>query len=248
MVKVGVMRHFFIQEGGLLPDFCYEALRAAEFENWREPGSVAVHRVESAGLAPIYRGTPIGSVEFVSSFSMSRGLVPDHPRPLNIPEVLVPREFTSRKIWKGVIEDPGNLPSMVFAKSALRYKGFSGMVASIDLPAIIATHGALDLSEEVEFSDEWRAFVHAGRLVGLHCYSGLFERVPSREFLSRAMQALSAGVPSLRSYTLDVGFIGDTEAVVEVHPFVSCGLYGFRDYRVLLSMFEQGYKSFLVTK
>lgn len=239
------MHHFHVQKSRVLPDFCYEALRAAEYQNWLSPGSVVVHLVED--ISPVARGVPIGSVEFVAAFAMASGGLASPPRPLNVPHALVGREFSRRPIWKGVAVDtiPRDLPAVVFAKSASRYKGFSGMVSRDQLEQALAEHGTLDLSAEVEFEDEWRAFVHAGRLVGLHCYSGLFSRVPSRDFLGRAMESLGASMHSLRSYTLDVGFIGESEAVVEVHPFVSCGLYGFRDYRVLLSMFEQGYKWFL---
>lgn len=207
-----------------------------------EPGSISVRSVETAAIAPAYPGTPIGSFEFVSAFSRARG----YPlaAPLNVPIALATKDFAGRKIWKGVSTPLCNLPARVFAKSASVYKGFSGVVRAQDIPSIVREHGLLDLSEEVEFGDEWRAFVHLGRLVGLHCYSGLFERVPSRQFIDISIEVMGKTMPSLRSYTLDVGFIGASEAVVEVHPFVACGLYGFRDYRVLLSMFEHGYKAF----
>jgi hypothetical protein len=241
------MRHFFIQNGDNLPDFCYEAFRAAEYANWLDPGSVAVHRIRDAGFVPLYPGTPIGSVEFVSAVAMSGGAVSSSPQPLNVPGPLVLNGFAGRRIWKAVLSPPSGLPKSVFVKSALIYKGFSGVVPSSALFEMFEKYGPLDLSEEVEFGDEWRAFVHAGKLVGLHCYSGLFERVPSRHFIGSAIDVLAKDLPTLKSYTIDVGFIGESEAVVEVHPFVACGLYGFRDYRILLNMFEQGYKSFLTT-
>ena len=242
------MRHFFIQDDMILPDFCYEAFRAAEYANWLEPGSVAVHRIKDVAFAPLYPGVPIGSVEFVSTFSLSRGLVSTAPQPLNVPSALASPAFAARLIWKTVSAPVPGLPAKVFVKSSRYYKGFCGVIASADLPSTLAEHGSLDLSEEVEFDDEWRAFIHGGKLVGLHCYSGLFQRVPSRRFLDCAIDVLAESLPTLRTYTLDVGFIGEAEAVVEVHPFVACGLYGFRDYRILLNMLEQGYRSFLAIK
>lgn len=238
------MRHFFVQKSALMPDFCYEALRAIEYQNWLQPGSATAHLVDESPASTC--GTPIGSIEFVTKSALLNGARTSPPRPLNVPDALAGDDFSSRPIWKRVDVGsvPAGLPSVMFAKSATRYKGFAGLVARDDLEGALVEHGPLDLSAEVEFGDEWRAFVHAGRLVGLHCYSGIFSRVPSMEFLGRAIAALGASMPSLRSYTLDVGFIGAAEAVVEVHPFVSCGLYGFRDFRVLLSMFEQGYRWF----
>lgn len=238
------MRHFFIQKSELMPDFCYEALRAVEYQNWLCPGSVEARTGDATEGKP--GGVPIGSVEFVVDFAKAMGVLAAHPKPLNIPAALTAREFSARSIWKRIDSAtiPPALPAFVFAKSAARYKGFTGVVQRADVKDVLAKHGPLDLSEEVEFGDEWRAFVHGGRLVDLHCYSGLFSRVPSREFIGRAIAALGAAIPSLKSYTLDVGFIGSVEAVVEVHPFVSCGLYGFRDYRILLSMFEHGFRWF----
>jgi len=238
------MRHYFIQDDGLLPDFCYEALRAAEYANWRDPGSVFVHRTRNPGLiGPLCPGTPIGSVEFVEQFARTRGVLGMPAKPLNVPGALVDTELVGRPIWKGVTAAtvPAALPAQVFAKSAARYKGFVDIVDRASLPEALAAHGPLDLSAVVDFGDEWRAFVHAGQLVGLHCYSGLFSAVPSTSFIEKAISAISSGLPKLRSYTIDIGFVGDTEAIVEVHPFVACGLYGFRDYRILLSMFDHGY-------
>jgi hypothetical protein len=138
---------------------------------------------------------------------------------------------------------PENLPNRVFAKSAAIYKGFTGLLERKDLLPALEAHGPLDLSEEVEFGDEWRAFIHAGQLVGLHCYTGLFSKVPSPGFVARVIESLQSSYPGLDSCTVDIGFIGDDEAVVEVHPFVACGLYGFRDHRLLLPMFDLGYKA-----
>jgi len=47
------------------------------------------------------------------------------------------------------------------------------------------------------------------------------------------------------SYTLDVAVTENNETcLLEVHPFVSCGLYGFADYRLLPTMFTTGYNWF----
>jgi hypothetical protein len=240
------MRRYFIQDGPGLPDFCYEAIRAAEYANWLEPGSVEVWRAASGCRLPEGPGTPIGSIEFVKDVALAQG-ARHFAEPMNVPGSLASLEFSGRAIWKRVTKESvsvASLPTRVFAKSATAFKGFTAVLRREDLWHAIDEHGPLDLAEEVEFADEWRAFVHAGRLVGLHCYTGLFASVPSRGFLSRVIGVLAQSNPNLRSYTVDVGFIEDAEAVVEVHPFVACGLYGFRDYRVLLTMFDRGYDSF----
>ncbi len=239
------MRHFLIQDRVLLPDFCYEALRGAEYANWLDPGSVRVDRIHSVEVLSEVPPSviPIGSLEFVfavAGIQMGKPLV---AHPLNVPQVLAIPKFSARKIWRNVSAYcvPEDVPSTLFAKSATRYKGFSDIIFKHQLPEIFEKETVLDLSEKVEFDDEWRVFVHAGKIVGMHCYSGLFSCVPTKEFIGAAMEEIHRSDPALFSYTLDVGFIEGQEAVVEVHPFVSCGLYGFRDYRCLLSMFENGY-------
>ena len=49
---------------------------------------------------------------------------------------------------------------------------------------------------------------------------------------------INAYADSPYAYTIDVAVLGNKETVlIEVHPFFSCGLYGFADYRVLVDMF-----------
>lgn len=43
------------------------------------------------------------------------------------------------------------------------------------------------------------------------------------------------------SYTLDAGINDNSQFLIEVHPFVSCGLYGFSDYRFLTQMTIAGF-------
>jgi len=47
-----------------------------------------------------------------------------------------------------------------------------------------------------------------------------------------------------RAYTLDVGINVFGTTIIEVHPFVSCGLYGFHDLKVLPQMFLAGFNHF----
>ena len=60
------------------------------------------------------------------------------------------------------------------------------------------------------------------------------------------MDCISKIGKSLTAYTLDVGILPNGRtAVIEVHNFVSCGLYGF-DHPVLTAMIANGYKTELL--
>lgn len=55
---------------------------------------------------------------------------------------------------------------------------------------------------------------------------------------------ITAYTNSPRAYTLDIGINEFGTTVIEVHPFVSCGLYGFHDLKVLPQMFIAGFNCF----
>jgi hypothetical protein len=108
----------------------------------------------------------------------------------------------------------------LFAKSASKYKSFADIVKDIS----VLPYDIYQFSEVVKFSSEWRASVHRGRLQGVQNYSGNFTSFPDIEFIEQLIESYT---DAPLSYTLDIGKTGNRWAVVEVHPFVSCGLYGF---------------------
>lgn len=53
------------------------------------------------------------------------------------------------------------------------------------------------------------------------------------------VKRLNECMPELKSYTLDIGVRSGLTCVIEVHNFISCGLYGFYA-EVLLGMLADG--------
>ena len=85
-------------------------------------------------------------------------------------------------------------------------------------------HEKVSVSSIVNFVSEWRCFVFGGMLRDLRYYCGNKWVVPDKDTINSMVNAVGT---TMRAYTLDVGVLESGEtAVVEVHNFISCGLYG----------------------
>jgi hypothetical protein len=94
------------------------------------------------------------------------------------------------------------------------------------------------VSEPREFVSEWRCFVYRGALRGIKHYLGNPWLMPNQQFIEDCIDAIG---DTMTAYTLDVGVLLDGNcAVIEVHNFVSCGLYGFES-TLLVPMLINGY-------
>lgn len=154
--------------------------------------------------------------------------------PINTPQELFQPEFLLRECR--FAKRPGlELTGPSLVKTIDQYKGFCDIVVS----ERTVPDGNYLISEVVDIKSEWRAFVYKGKLVGLQNYLGDFTRFPDAAAIKSMVNAYS-DCPT--AYTLDVGVNDRGTFVIEVHPFVSCGLYGFSDNRILPQMFKAGYE------
>lgn len=229
------MSHFLIQtiNGCVVHDFAFHLIKAIEYHNWLRNEEVYTYALSEA---PEHSPDmiPIGSLEYVFSYlERYQSVKKSQIRPINIPIPLREVTFAGRELYVAKKEDIPT-PSYLFIKSNEAYKGFTDVVENTStLPA-----GEYLVSEVVEMDSEWRAFVQNGELVGLQHYLGDFLLFPD---VSKLKEMINAYQDAPRSYTLDIGVANKTTMVIEVHPFVSCGLYGFHDYKRLPNMMIQGY-------
>jgi len=235
--------HFVIQtdaRGIPLFDFGYTLLQAIDYAAWVDGTPRYGYTLASTWPSPLEaaddRIVPIGSLEWVEAWWHRLHGSP-FPEPLYIPDVLRQPPYLHRAVWRVAGPLPRQ-PVPVFIKSATRYKGFAPQITdrTDQLPA-----GDYWLADVVDFRTEWRAFVYRGRLVGLHYYSGDFTVMPD---VARIQAMIADYTDAPAAYTLDVGVLdsGDT-ALVEVHPLVSCGFYGFSDLVVVPGMLIAGWLS-----
>lgn len=261
------MKHFLIQvseqDGQVLHDFAFRLLDALRYLEWRHPlsqysksFSVAGESMKELLLSGIHRKdiVPIGSLAFVRSRMNEleyHGV--QKITPLNIPAVLNDPEFLGRRYEAGVTKAQlleGNRPFPLFVKSADQYKGFVDILNSTSCLSELSAMERYDVSEVVDIQTEWRVFVQRDEIIGAKPYGcqNLFPKPPHTGFLNRMVRHIekkrSEGMVFPLSYTLDVGVSLDGSFLIECHPFVSCGLYGFDDLERLPSMLIQGYAFF----
>lgn len=123
----------------------------------------------------------------------------------------------------------------LFIKSATYYKSFADITkCPEEVP-----EGTYIISDVVDIKSEWRAFVFCDRLFDIRRYAGDFKVFPDIKLIEEMIKDYKT---SPAAYTLDVGINDNGTFIIEVHPFVSCGLYGFSHY-LLPEMAIKGFNS-----
>jgi len=231
-------------------DFSFTLIDAIRFKNWfynaRGGNKVIVKFlntidiVEPDDIYPPFEFkdnhkdyVPVGSVDFVTEFLQH--FYGYTPKPLNVPKELF--HYAGREIFNGTEKDlKGH--GKCFVKSNDRMKGFAELVNDdYELPT-----GNYQISEYINIESEWRAFIYENKLVGLQNYAGYFTLFPNVNTI-KGMIKMYKSAPI--AYTLDVGINDDRGTfVIEVHPMISVGLYGFNQ-PILVNMFYRGFQEYL---
>lgn len=210
--------------------------------NWLYPNNKILYRTCSPQTAKEIMRTesvPVGTLDFVEE------LIETEIQPILIPEALRTERFLCRRI--AICETQQEIAKIsvdwnvqhVFVKSAAMIKCNYGDFYS-PWEALKLQDDLYFISEIVDFISEWRCFVYQGKLVGARPYDGDEWVTPHREIVEEMIRTYT---DAPEAYTLDVGVIrtesGLFTAIIEIHDFVSCGLYGFED-PVILKMLEAG--------
>ncbi|MDE7243967.1 MAG: ATP-grasp domain-containing protein [Oscillospiraceae bacterium] len=156
-----------------------------------------------------------------------------HLFPVGIPDEILPhQEWLGRKI---VFADSIQKAPLIFSylradklfiKSAGRVKTNFTDIYDRTTPLPI-TSDPIMFSEKIQIKSEWRAFVFRQRLMDIRCYSGDPWLIPNKSAVMSMIDAVGQKYPA---YALDVAVIptesGFQTVIIEVHNFISCGLYG----------------------
>jgi hypothetical protein len=181
---------------------------------------------------------PVGTIEFVQEFLKKYYNIPSI-QPINIPEELNKYDFLKRTIttYTGT-EDLGH--TEVFVKSKDRLKGICDIMP---YEAVDRVKEPVIISEVLEdIKSEWRGFVHNKKLVGLNNYLGDFTIFPDVSIINKMIAEYKNSPPS---YTIDVAVCEHGTVLLEVHNFISCGLYGFNEHKLLPLMTINGWNYML---
>lgn len=232
------MKTFIIQtiNGEIVNDFSFHLMEAVKYQNWYNNSEI--YKTIKCDIKDISKFKsdyiPVGSLNFVFEWCKNKGIY-INKKPINIPLELMKEEYLLRNVYykdkKDII-----LNNEMFIKSNDKYK--SELSPDIIDNMDNYPDGNYMVSDVIDIESEYRCFVHNKKLVGLQNYSGSFEMLPN---IPKIIKMIKDYKNSPLSYTLDVGINNDETFILEVHPFVSCGLYGFADYRILCYMFENGF-------
>lgn len=237
---------FLIQTGEkdnqIMYDFGFHLKEAIDYNNWfyneRVYSYEFCNKHKKELISNIRETIPVGSIEFVLSF-YREFLGIKNIKPINIPIELQAKQYLHRKILN---LNEARKDQIVFAKSRDKFKDYTEISPVKDLPK----DKDLIISEYVDILSEWRAFVFRGELLDIRNYSGDFRCVPDINVVESMIKSYKN---SPIAYTIDVGVLNKEgnrpTALIEVHEFFSCGLYGFREYKLLPRMFIETHKELL---
>ena len=185
---------------------------------------------------------PVGSVEFVRDFCTSiLGLPP--VKALNVPPELRCLLYLHRLVWDD--QTPAELEALYKQYGDLLVKpGKSPKLFEMTKytgKETFPVGESLFVSQPIpqKIIGEWRVFCLNGKIRSIHPYGPLESwEMPDKDLVQE--MALQVNRHSCPSFALDVAVLdGDAATldncppdrtnttVIEVHPFISCGLYGF---------------------
>lgn len=187
---------------------------------------------------------PVGTVEFVErALALTLQLPKEQARikPLNIPDALHKDKYLRRKVWP-IAPQEDVLPifallnaDKLFIKSASHIKtGLTGIYTPDEFKKLEVPEGELLFLSEVipDIVSEWRCFINVTGIEDVRQYQGdPFSPMPPKAFIQDVIRDYFNDSPL--AWTLDVGMDHyGTPFIIEMHPFIACGLYGFESINI----------------
>lgn len=186
---------------------------------------------------------PVGTIPFVERCLQL------HENPIEIPVYLRTDEFLKRDYrfvkWNEV---PRN--GRFFLKDASNLKKFGKIVNAdyeisdelwnykpknrFDSTLILSKQSDYIVSSLFSVKSEYRIYVFGNSIEQIICYDGDCTLFPNMNLVKKAVTLINTNEKWLKSYTIDV-MVNDREtALIEIHNFTSCGLYGtlWSDYLI----------------
>jgi len=197
--------------------------------------------VESGPLS--YAGAvPVGSIKFCAAVANHQGLgrIPA----LNIPSALRSEKFLSRQIFDA--EDDDALKNLLKSHSSLFVKP-GDSAKRFDAVHLTKSNADIFLREQPGpyfvstmlpkgIAAEWRIFFYRNRVIAARPYTLDEWTAPDKKFVREALDIWGDKPPA---GTLDIAILTDgANAVIETHPFIACGLYGFEGEYMLKMLRE----------
>lgn len=174
---------------------------------------------------------PVGTIEFVKTWlKLVHGIA--EMNPIEIPTALRTDEFLKRDYR---ILSKENLPDYgyYFTKyvSELKYFTHIGEIQTLynsdPEQEPFLKDGLYQVSEVIPIQSEYRVFVHNDKIVAINYYDGLPEIFPDINLIKKAVVTYMRDNTRPKAYTMDVAITHKGTVLLEIHPWVSVGLYGY---------------------
>lgn len=184
---------------------------------------------------------PVGNLDFVGKF-LSQVYGVQHMNPIEIPEILRKPKWLGRAYE---IVDKNELPEdghwFVKYVSSLKYLTYEGS-NGIPKDNSVFKDGLYALSDPISILAEYRVFVYHDEIVHIERYDGDASRLPSIDTIHGMVLTYSCDKHRPGAYIMDVGvdILGRT-LLIEIQPFVSCGLYSYVWSKALPGMYAEGF-------
>lgn len=187
---------------------------------------------------------PIGSIEYVENHMRKLGLT--GIQPINVPKELCTEHFLRRevdRVFKAQLDVRYKKDTLLFVKSDTHLKQVPAQVMKVQDMGVFG-QDRLFISTPINFVAEWRVFVYNGVILDVKQYAGDWRVRYDSDTVTDMVGSYKDCPPA---YTLDIGVVQDgiyegLTVVIEVHNFISVGLYGFEDYSLLPIMYQRAYQ------
>lgn len=175
---------------------------------------------------------PVGTIDFVGQF-LNKVHGVKTMNPIEVPDVLRQYRYLKRKYS---IVDRSELPAegYYFTKYVSKLKVFThiGLIETLrdtaDNNVPFLQDGLYQVSEVVDILAEYRCFVHNDNLVAINYYDGDCTVFPDVSLIKTMISNYMLDGSRPKAYTMDIAVIKNRgTAILEVHPWVSVGLYGY---------------------
>lgn len=167
---------------------------------------------------------PIGTIEFVNHY-INLAYNIKQQNPIEIPIYLRTQDFLKRDYR---IIEYKEIPKtgQYFVKDVSQLKTFGQIInlEEIEEYKLNKTH-LLQISECFDIKSEYRVYVIDGKIENIVNYNGDTTLFPDINLIQKAVNLINIHEKWLKSYTIDI-MVGDKgTAIIEIHNFVSVGLY-----------------------
>lgn len=181
---------------------------------------------------------PIGTIEFVSLWLKIFYNI-DNINPIEIPYFLRTEEFLKRD-YHIVSADKIPNKGTFFIKDASKLKQFSysGEMAyfmredifgepktKFDSSLYLNKDHLYQVSEVVNILSEYRVYIINGKIQAISNYNGNPCVFPDINIIDKANLIYSTKKDYPKSYTMDIMVTNRGTSIIEIHPFLACGLY-----------------------